>query len=478
MNGRMISRVLGLLLACMTALLLLPMLVGLAYGESARAFLITMAATGGAAFLLTRPRPETTALSARDGFAIVGLGWMELSAFGALPFVLSGDIPNYIDALFESASGFTTTGATVLEDVESMSRGCMFWRIFTNWLGGMGILVFMMAALPMNGNHSMHIMRAEVPGPAVGKLVPRARKTARILYLMYFCMTLLETVLLRLGGMDWYDSLLHAFATAGTGGFSTRAGSIGYYDSAYIDVVISVFLFLFSLNFNLYYLLLIGRVKDVLKNEELRTFVGIIVFSAVTMALNTSGLYGGFFSALRYTFFAATSVQSTAGFVTADFSLWPEYSRWLLVLLMLVGGCAGSTGGAIKVSRVIILLKAAFSDLMQMVSPRRVRLVKLDGRRVPDETVRAVYLFCSLYIITLLLTTWLLTWDGRDMVTNFTAAAACLGNIGPGPGLVGLTGSFAFFSHFSKLLLTLVMLMGRLELYPILVLFIPEFWRN
>lgn len=478
MNYKMIFRVLGMLLACMAALLILPALAGLMYRESVSHFLITIAAAGGTAFVLTRFKPTATKLCAKDGFVIVGLGWILLSAFGALPFVLSGDIPNYIDALFETASGFTTTGASVVTNIEEMSRGCMFWRLFTHWIGGMGVLVFVMALLPMNGNHSMHIMRAEVPGPTVGKLVPRASQTARILYLIYFCMTLLETVLLRAGGMNWYDALLHAFATAGTGGFSTRAASIAYYDSAYIDLVISAFMFLFSVNFNLYYLLLIGRIKDVLKNEELRCFAGITLFATVTMALNIAEQYGGFLHALRYTFFAATTVQSTTGFATADFALWPEYSRWLLVLLMMVGACAGSTGGAIKVSRVVILLKSAFAEIMQMVNPRRVKRVQLEGQRVSDGTLRAVYLFCALYMLIILATTWLLTFDGKDIVTNFTAAVACLGNIGPGLGLVGPTGSFAFFSPFSKLLLTFVMLIGRLEIYPILVLFFPSFWKK
>lgn len=478
MNYKMISRVLGMLLACMSALLLLPAVTGLVYRESIVNFLITIAVTGFAAFLLTRTKPETTHLCARDGFVIVGLGWILMSAFGALPFVISGDIPNYIDALFETVSGFTTTGASILTDVEGMSRGCMFWRLFTHWIGGMGVLVFVMALLPMNGNHSMHIMRAEVPGPVVGKLVPRARKTARILYLIYFCMTVIEAVMLRCGGMNWYDALLHSFATAGTGGFSTRGASIAYYDSAYIDIVISVFMFLFSVNFNLYYLLLLGRIRDVLKNEELRCFALITAFATVTMALNVADRYGGFVHALRYTFFASTTVQSTTGFATADFALWPEYSRWLLLLLMMIGACAGSTGGALKVSRLVILLKASFADIMKMVNPRRIRRVQLEGQRIEDGTVRAVYLFCALYMLILLIATWLLSLEGHDIVTNFSAAIACLGNIGPGLGLVGPTGNYAFFSPFSKVLLSFVMLIGRLEIYPILVLFFPSFWKK
>ena len=478
MNYRMICRVLGMILGCLAALLFLPMSAALYYGEGVSHFLKTIAIAGALGLLMTRVKARDTKLCPKDGFAIVGLGWVLMSAFGALPFVFSGDIPNFIDAMFETASGFTTTGASILTDVEAMSRGCLFWRSFTHWVGGMGVLVFIMAILPMNGNHSMHIMRAEVPGPTVGKLVPRARKTAVILYLIYFGLTMVETVMLRFGGLSWYDALLHAFATAGTGGFSTRGASVGAFGSAYVEMVIAAFMFLFSLNFNLYYLLLIGRVKDVLKNEELRWFTGIVLFAIVTMAINISGIYGGFVPALRYSIFNVLTVSSTTGFGTADFTLWPEYSKWTLVLLMVIGACAGSTGGGIKISRLIIILKASFADLMALVSPRHVRRVQMDKTRVANETVRAVYLFCTVYMIIMLGTTWALSFDGYDIATNLTATISCLSNIGPGMGLVGPCGNFAIFSQPSKLLLTFIMLVGRLEIYPILVLFIPAFWKK
>ena len=478
MNYRMICRVLGMILGCLAALLLLPMSAALYYGEGVSHFLKTIAIAGALGLLMTRVKARDTKLCPKDGFAIVGLGWILMSAFGALPFVFSGDIPNFIDAMFETASGFTTTGASILTDIEAMSRGCLFWRSFTHWVGGMGVLVFIMAILPMNGNHSMHIMRAEVPGPTVGKLVPRARKTAVILYLIYFGLTMVETVMLRFGGLSWYDALLHAFATAGTGGFSTRGASVGAFDSVYVEMVIAAFMFLFSLNFNLYYLLLIGRVKDVLKNEELRWFTGIVLFAIITMAINISGIYGGFVPALRYSIFNTLTVSSTTGFGTADFTLWPEYSKWTLVLLMVIGACAGSTGGGIKISRLIIILKASFADLMALVSPRHVRRVQMDKTRVANETVRAVYLFCTVYMIIMLATTWALSFDGYDIATNLTATISCLSNIGPGMGLVGPCGNFAIFSQPSKLLLTFIMLVGRLEIYPILVLFIPAFWKK
>ena len=325
MNTRMIARSLGLILLFLAALLLLPLIAGLYYGESVLGFIVTIAISAAAAFVLTRFKPESTDISAREGFVIVGMGWILLSAIGALPFVISGDIPNYIDALFETVSGLTTTGATIMTDIEAMSRGGMFWRLFTHWIGGMGVLVFIMAVMPMNGAHSMHLMRAEVPGPTVGKLVPRVRQTARILYLIYFALTIIEAVLLRFGGMSNYDALLHAFANAGTGGFSTRAASIAAFDSVYIEMVIAVFMLIFSVNFNLYYLLLLGRIRDVLHDEELRCYLVIVAFATVTMGINIADQYGGFIKALRYSFFNVLTISSTSGFGTADFTRWPQY---------------------------------------------------------------------------------------------------------------------------------------------------------
>ncbi len=477
MNYRMISRVLGLILMCLGGFLLIPMIAGLCYGESCRAFLISIAVSVAAGGILMLFKPSSHRLYTKDGFVIVGLGWILLSLFGALPFFLSGDIPSYVDAVFETASGFTTTGSTILTDVEGLSRGCMFWRLFTHWIGGMGFLVFIMAVLPMSGEHSMHIMRAEVPGPVVGKLVPRAKTTARILYLIYFAMTMLETVLLLLGGMSFYDALLHSFATAGTGGFSTRAASIGAFNSVYIDMVVAVFMMLFSVNFNLYYLILLGRVRDVLKNEELLVFFSMVAAATVAIGLNISPLYGGFIPALRYSFFNVLTVTSTSGFGNADFTQWPVFSQSVIVLLMIIGACAGSTGGGMKLSRLIILFKKIKADFMQIIRPRQINAVRMDGRRVDSSTVNAVYLFVSLYALLALAVTLLLSVDGYDLTTNFTAAISCLSNVGPGLGLVGPSGNFAIFSGFSKVLLTLTMLTGRLELYAILCLFVPRFWK-
>ena len=477
MNYRMICRVLGLILIALALLMLLPLIAGLCYGERVRGFLLSMALCALLGGLLCLPKPRTTSLVARDGFVIVGLGWLLISALAALPFVFSGSIPNYIDALFETASGFSTTGATVVTDLDSMPRGDLFWRLFTHWIGGMGVLVFLLAVLPMSGEHSMHIMRAEVPGPTVGKLVPRARRTASILYLIYIALTLLEALLLLCGGMGFYDALLHAFATAGTGGFSTNPASIGGFHSLYLELVIGAFMLLFGVNFNLYYLVLIRRGKDAVKNEELHWYLGIVAASVLLIAMGIRRLYGGLAPALRHSFFNVAAVISTTGFGTVDFTAWPEYCKWILILLMFCGGCAGSTGGGIKLSRLMILAKYIQAEIRLMIRPRSVVRVQMDGRRVETGTVKAAAVFFSLYMFLLLLFSLLVSLDGCDIATSFTAALSCLSNIGPGmTAAIGPAGSFALFSYRTKLLLTLAMLLGRLELYPILVLLSPRTW--
>ena len=478
MNRRMICRVLGLILLCLAALLLLPMVAGLCYGESVSHFLITIAISGTVGFLLTRVKPYSTVIYAKDGFVVVSLGWILMSMLGALPFVLSGDIPNYINALFETVSGFTTTGASILDDIEGLSRGCMFWRSFTHWIGGMGVLVFILAVLPMSGEHSMHIMRAEVPGPTVGKLVPRVRQTAKILYLIYIAMTVLEMLLLLLGGMDFYDALLHAFATAGTGGFSTRAASIAAFDSVYLEMVIAVFMVLFGINFNLYFLLLIGRWRDAMKSEELRWYLGIIAASVLAIALGISKMYGGIAAGLRHAFFYVASITSSTGFGTVDFVTWPEYCKWIIVMLMFCGACAGSTGGGIKTSRVIILFKNVACEIRQMIHPRTVTRVQLDGKRVDTAGLKAVSTFFTSFMLLLIIGSFLVSLDGYDMATNFSAVLSSLSNIGPGMSLIGPTGNYNIFSYGSKLVLTLTMLIGRLEIFPILILFSPSTWKR
>ena len=478
MNYKMIVRVLGYVMLIIAGLMLFPLIAGLCYGESVTNFIITIAVTALVGFLMSRVKPVRQEIFARDGFAIVGIAWILMSLLGAIPFVLSGDIPSYVDAVFETVSGFTTTGASVVLNVEEMSRGCLFWRLFTHWIGGMGMLVFIMAVMPLSGEHSMHIMRAEIPGPTVGKLVPRAKKTALILYMIYAGLTILETILLLCGGMSFFDAILHAFATAGTGGFSTRAASVGAYNSLYIEIVIATFMLIFAVNFNLYFLILIGKVKAALSSEELHVFICMVGIAVAGIAIAISPIYGGFFKALRYAYFNVATVVSTAGFGTADFTQWPALTQWILVMLMFVGGCAGSTGGGLKLSRVILVIKAAAADVRQMIFPRSVTVARIDGKRVDEGTVRAAYTYFALYILFLIGVTMLISVDGWDVTTNFTATVSCLSNIGPGLGLVGPSGSFSIFSDFSKVVLSIAMLLGRLEIYPILVLVVPTMWRR
>ena len=469
-NIKTVLRILGLSLLIEGALMLLPIITALIYSESPVPFIIPglillVLGAGLSAF-----SPGSVTLYARDGFVAVSLVWIAMSAFGALPFVISGDIPAYIDALFETVSGFTTTGASVVNDVEAMSRSCLFWRSFTHWIGGMGVLVFIMAVLPLSGEHSMHIMRAEVPGPIVGKLVPRAKDTAKILYLIYAGLTVLETVLLRFGGMSFFDALLHAFGTAGTGGFSTRSASVGAYDSVYIELVIAVFLVVFSINFNLYYLIGKGRIKEALSGEELKVFLAAVAGATLLIAAGISDSSGGFAQGLRHAFFNVASIVSTAGFCTVDYTLWPQYAQTIIVMLMFCGACAGSTGGGIKVSRIMILLKDAAADIGRMISPRRVKKVRIDGRSVPDSVVQTVCSFFFMFFAVLLICTLIVSLDGFDFATSFTASLSCISNVGPGLSLVGPTGNFAIFSSLSKSVMIFTMLAGRLEIYPVIIL--------
>ena len=480
MNYRMISRVLGLILLIYAGLMLLPALVGLSYDESAVPFLKTILLTVIPGMILSVPQPKIKSMVTRDGFVIVGLGWILISIFGALPFVFSGCMPDYVDALFETASGLSTTGASVLTDFDSMPRGVMFWRVFNHWIGGMGVLVFLMAVLPLSGEHSMHIMRAEVPGPTVGKLVPRLKRSARILYMIYIALTVIETVILRFAGMSMYDAVLHAFSTAGTGGFSTMSNSISGFQSREIETILAVFMILFGINFNLYYLILIGSFRKALLNEELRTYLVLI---AVSTAVISFGLHQQqqmqIRAAVHDAFFNVASIISTTGFCTADFTKWPEFCKWILILTMFCGGCAGSTGGGMKLSRVMILFKSTWAELKRISRPRNIVRVQMDGMRVADDTVRASSQFAVAYMILLLVFSVLLSVDGVDIITAFTASLSCLSNVGPGmSAVIGPAGSFAFFSTRSKLILTLAMLLGRLEIYPILLLFLPRTWRR
>ena len=478
MNIRMIGFVLGRILLVEAGLLTLPLAVALLYREPAMPWLITMAALVVCGALLSFRKPERTALYAKDGFAAVALVWLLMSAFGALPFVLSGDILHYVDAFFETVSGFTTTGASILPAVEPLSRGSLFWRSFTHWVGGMGVLVFVMAILPMSDGHTMHILRAEMPGPTAGKLVSRMSDTAKILYGIYFVMTAVMILLLVLGGMDLFDACIHAFGTAGTGGFSSRNASIGAYRSVYIDVVTGVGMLAFGVNFNLYFFLLVRRFREVLRSEELWVYLGIVAASTAAIAANILSLYGSVGTALRHAFFQVSSVITTTGYATVDFGQWPVFSKTVLVLLMFVGGCAGSTAGGLKVTRIVTLAKAAVMDMRKMLHPNAVINVRMEGRALPEKQVRGVQAYLSIYILILGGSWLLLSLAGFDELTTFTSVVTCINNVGPGLNMVGPTGNFGFFAPWAKLLLSFDMLAGRLELFPMLLLFTPSIWRG
>ena len=473
----MIGFVIGRILWTEAALLLLPALTALLYREPLLPFLVPVALLLLAGIPLSR-RPKQMALYARDGFAVVALAWVLMSAFGALPFVVSGYIPNFIDAFFETVSGFTTTGATILTEVEHLPQGILFWRSFTHWIGGMGVLVFVMAVLPMTDGHGMHLLRAEMPGPSVGKLVSRMSDTAKILYSIYLVMTLVEIALLVLGGMPLFDACIHAFGSAGTGGFSSKNLSVGAYDSVYFDIVIGVFMLLFGVNFNLYYFLLIRRFRDVFRSEELWAYLAIVGAAVAAIAADICHLYGSVAESLRFSFFQVSSIITTTGYATADFNLWPTFSKGILVVLMFIGACAGSTGGGIKVARIVILAKTSWGDMRKMLHPNAVTTIRFEGKALTDKHIRSVHLFLTVYLLVFTTSFLLLCLEQFDLITTFTALTACINNIGPGLEMVGPTGNFSQFSCWSKLLLSFNMLVGRLEIFPMLLLFAPSIWER
>ena len=477
MNYGMIVYILGTILKAEAILMSLPALVAFLCGEGDLVpMLAAILIASGAGLLFTFKKPKNTVIYAKEGFVVTALSWVVMSLVGALPFVFAGAIPSYIDAVFETVSGFTTTGASVLTDVGGMSRGLLFWRSFTHWVGGMGVLVFLLAIVPLAGGRSVHIMRAESPGPVVGKLVPKVRDTAMILYGIYITMTVVLIALLLLGGMPLYDSAVHAFGTAGTGGFGIWGDSIAHYDSAYIDVVLSIGMVLFGVNFNIYYLLLMGKVKSILRSEELRWYLGIIAGATLLIAWNTLSRWGGILQSLRYAFFQVASVITTTGFATADFNLWPELSRMLLLVLMLVGACAGSTGGGMKVSRLIIMLKSAKREISRMLHPRSVYTLQFEGKPLEDQTIHNVFTYFFILVFLVIASVLLVSLDNMDFDSTFSAVLACINNIGPGLGIVGPMGSYAALSPLSKLVLILDMLLGRLEIFPMLMLFAPSVW--
>ncbi|MBQ3013284.1 MAG: TrkH family potassium uptake protein [Clostridia bacterium] len=500
MNFKMLRYITGKLLLAEGGLMFIPLLTMLIYGEFGMLYsvLIPIGMLLVLGFLLSLRKPEGSALSAKDGFVVVGLSWVILSFFGCLPFVLSGLIPNLIDAYFETVSGFTTTGASVLfaeqydmlwnpADAYIGMRGIFLWRSFTNWIGGMGVLVFVLAVMPqqdMKSSRLVHIMRAEMPGPKVDKIVATVRKTAAIMYGIYVGLTLAQVIFLLFGGMDLYEALCTSFATAGTGGFAiwsdsmvTFGGTVAHIE--YCQWVVAVFMFMFSINFNLYYLILTGKALVALFSEELRWFTGITVAATALLTYNIYSAYGNLGDALRNAFFQVNTVISTSGFATADFNLWPNLSKTLLLVLMFIGACAGSTGGGVKVSRLVISVKSTWAEIRHMTNPRQIKKVMFEKKSVDGDTVRGVFAYMVAYILIFFISFLALAIaDGQSIETSFSSVAACLNNVGPGLDAVGPSGNFAFYSPVSKIVLTLDMLLGRLELFPILLLFSPSTWKE
>lgn len=479
MNYAIVFRLLSYILLCESALLMLPAATSAIYGEWSvlGAFLITAALCVVFGLLLRLAKPTSKVFYMREGFATTALSWIVISIMGAVPFVLTGCIPNPIDALFETVSGFTTTGASILPAVEGLPRGILLWRSFTHWIGGMGVLVFLLTLLPLTGGSHVNLMKAESPGPQVDKLVPKVQSTAKILYGIYLALTLAQLVFLMAGGMPLFESLLTAFGTAGTGGFGFKNDSFAQF-SPYIQWVVTIFMILFGVNFNFYFLLLLRRFRRAVSSEEVRAYLGIILVSIGIITLNIRSMYSGLGEALRHAAFQVGSIITTTGFSSCDFDLWPALSKQLLVLLMFVGACAGSTGGGMKVSRILIFRKTVGKELKQAMHPQVVAPVRMDGKLLSHETIRTTNVYLCAYLFILVASIMLISLDGFDMVTNFTAVAATLNNIGPGLSQVGPMMNFAGFSNPAKLVLIFDMLAGRLELFPMLVLFLPSAWRK
>jgi len=483
MNYKMMGRFIGQILSLEAVLMIPALLISVYKGETgaAMAFVYSIGialALGGLLLLICRKAGRI--FGAREGLSCVGLSWIALSLVGCLPFWISGEIPHFMDAFFEIVSGFTTTGSSILSNVEALSKGLHYWRSFSHWLGGMGVLVFLLAIIPASGSDkgfTMHLLRAESPGPDVGKLVPKMRQTAIILYMIYIVMTVLNVAFLLLGGMDPLEAVCTAFGTAGTGGFGVKNDSIASY-SPYIQNVCTVFMFLFGINFSCYYLLLLRQVGSVFKDEELRLYIGIAVITAALIALNIRPLYGSWEETIRHATFQVSTIMTTTGFATTDFDLWPAFSKGLLLMLMVVGACAGSTGGGLKCSRVLLLFKSLRRNIRQVLNPRKVQVIRINGKVVDEKIVTNTNAYLSAYVIIVIISYLLISLDGFSIGTNLSAVLACFNNIGPGFEAVGPTCNFSAFSDFSKFILILDMLAGRLEIFPILVLLSRGSWRK
>ncbi len=479
MNYRTVFHNLGNILIIESLFLLLPVLVAVLYRETAGfAFAVTAAGTFFTGMLLTHLNSNPDRLRAREGFVIVGLSWIIMSLTGAVPFLLTGEIPGIADALFESVSGFTTTGATVVPDVEKLSRCVLFWRSLMHWIGGMGVLVFMLAILPLKGGNTVHLLRAESSGPSVSKIMPKVQTSASILYLIYIGLTALEAVLLKLGGMTLFDSLNYAMSTAATGGFGVYNEGIGVYNSDFINIVVTVFMFLFGLNFNVYFLLLAGKPKEILKKSEIKVYFLLIFISILTIGFFVREYYDNIKDCVVNTAFTVGAFMTSTGFALTDFDVWPLYPKVILTLLMIIGACAGSTCGSMKISRVIILIKASYANLRRLVSPRSIKSIKMDGKRIESETIADVNAFVTIYILIMIVSVILVSLDGQSITTTGSAVVATMNNIGIGFQGVGSSGNFSIFSSLSKLVMCFDMIAGRLEIFPLIILLMPRTWRR
>ena len=480
MNKRLIFYILGWVLVIEGLSMQLSTIIGLIYREQSYKYFLfiglALALLGG---LTVIKKPQNPTMHIKDGFASTALSWIVLSLAGALPFYFSKSIPSFIDAFFETVSGFTTTGSTILVDIEALDKCMLFWRSFSHFLGGMGVVVFLLAIIPkLGGNNSINLMKAESTGPSVGKSMPKLRTYAALLYSLYIGLTTIEFVLLLLGGMNVFDALTTAFSTAGTGGFSTYNDSMGHFDSYYLQTVVAVFMMLFGINFYIYILILTRKFKQILKSEELFIYLGIVIFATTTIAINLLSYYDSFREALHQSFFYVTSVLSSTGYAITDTNPWPAYSVSLILILTCIGACAGSTGGGFKVSRIIILFKEIKKEFMLIVHPRNVYTVKTDGKKVTHEVARSVSVYLTIYVFIIVITTILISFNGFDFTTNFTSVLATINNTGPGFSMVGSAGNYSEFSAFSKIIFCFNMFAGRLELYPFLLIFIPQAWKK
>lgn len=476
----MIVKRLGTVLLIEAACMAPSLVVSLIYSQGDfLSFVIAIAAIALSGALMQCIKTRSNDIYIREGFAIVALSWILVSIFGALPYIISGAIPNALDAIFESVSGFTTTGASILTDIEVLPKGILFWRSFTNWMGGMGVLVLLIAVLPSVKGNTLFILKAETTGPSPNKLVPKIKETAKILYLIYILLTFLQIIFLLFGGMSFYDALIHSFATAGTGGFSNKNASISAFNSLYIEIVIAAFMFLFGINFTLFFSMIKGSLKNIFKDEELRFYTLTIIISIILISINTYGrIYNSVAESLRYSFFQVNSIISTTGFNTFDFSLWPLFSQIILMLLMFTGATAGSTGGGLKCIRILIFFKVIKREIVRIIHPRSVGVITFNGKKLEEDNVRGILVYLGIISVIMFISILLISLDGKDFMTTASSVITTINNIGPGFGEVGPAGNFSGFSQLSKTTLSLLMLLGRLEIYPVLLLILPKFWKK